>query len=172
MKLGSRVSSWLRRCTVEIWVIVAMVSVVSVAAANNFVSLRDGAGNPAVIVADPSDPLGMRNWDGTLLGGKTLKFATIATSSSGATAIVAAVTGKKIKVIGVWLSSNGTVNVKWQSASTDITGLAYLLQGNGYVLPTGSPGVAHWFETASGEALNINLSATVAVGGSIVYYEE
>lgn len=170
MRLG--LGNWLRRNIIGFCFITAVLSVATAAAANHFISLKDGAGNPAVIVADPSDTLGMKNWDGTLLNGKTLKFATIATSSSGATAIVAAVTGKQIKVVGVWLCANGTVNVKWQSASTDITGLVYLFQGNGYVLPTGSPGAAHWFETASGEALNINLSAAIAVGGSIVYYEE
>lgn len=96
------------------------------------------------------------------------KFAAITASASGNTSVVAAVTGKKIRVISVWVVANAAVNVKFQSATTDKTGLAYLAVNGGFVLPF-SP-VGH-FETASGEALNINLSAAVAVGGSVTYVE-
>jgi hypothetical protein len=51
------------------------------------------------------------------------KFAAIAASSSGANEVVAAVTGKKIRVLSYVEMANGAVNTKWQSASTDKTGL-------------------------------------------------
>jgi hypothetical protein len=95
-------------------------------------------------------------------------FATVVASASGATTIVSAVSSKKIRVLALSLIAGGTVNAKWQSHTTptDLTGLAYLGANGGYVLPFSPVG---WFETVSGEALDINLSASVAVGGSIVY---
>jgi len=100
----------------------------------------------------------------------TPKFATIAAASSGNNTIVAAVTSKKVRVLAAQIISNGTVNVKWQSGAggTDLTGLAYLVVNAGYVLPFNPAG---WFETASNTLLNLNLSASVAVGGSITYIE-
>ena len=104
--------------------------------------------------------------------GFTIKHAPIATSASGATQIVAGVSGKRIKVCHVNVTSNGTVNVKWQSGTTDKTGLAYLTQFSGYESAYVPPGNGCLFETAVGEALNINLSGATAVGGFITYYEE
>lgn len=100
----------------------------------------------------------------------TPKFAVITASSSGATTVVAAVGGKRIRVLKWSLSSNGAVNVKWQShvTPTDITGLHYLTQfasAGGAYCPVGH------FQTVSGEALDINLSGAVAVGGELTYVE-
>jgi hypothetical protein len=100
----------------------------------------------------------------------TPKFATIAVSSSGATTIVAAVTSKKIRVVALQYVCNAAVNVKFQShvTPTDKTGLAYNGANGGIVLPYNPVG---WFETVAGEALDINLSGAVAVGGSLTYLE-
>lgn len=100
----------------------------------------------------------------------TPKFAVISASASGATTVVAGVATKKIRVLRWSLSANGTVNAKWQSHSTptDLTGLHYLTQ-------YASAGAAYCpvgiFETLTGEALDINLSGTVAVGGELTYVE-
>lgn len=98
----------------------------------------------------------------------TPKFAVISASASGNTPVVAAVVGRRIRVLRWSVSSNGAVNVKFQRATTDITGLYYLTQfagvGGGYC-PVGH------FETGWAEALNINLSASVAVGGVCTYVE-
>jgi hypothetical protein len=100
----------------------------------------------------------------------TPKFAKIVASSSGATTIVAAVTSKKIRVVALQVIANAAVNVKWQShvTPTDLTGLAYLAANGGYVLPYNPVG---WCETVSGEALDINLSGAIAVGGFLTYVE-
>ena len=100
----------------------------------------------------------------------TPKFAAIAASSSGNNTIVAAVTAKKLRVVAAQLIANGTVNAKWQSGAggTDLTGLAYCVANTGYVLPFNPAG---WFETASNTLLNLNLSGSIAVGGSITYIE-
>lgn len=100
----------------------------------------------------------------------TPKFAAIAASTSGNNTLVAAVTSKKIRVLGLYLVSNGSVNAKFQSGAsgTDLTGLAYLVANTGFVLPFNAVG---WFETASNALLNLNLSNAIAVGGALVYVE-
>lgn len=96
--------------------------------------------------------------------------ATIATSTSGDNTIVAAVTGRKIRVLGYVLSANAAVNTKWRSASTDKTGLRYFgSAGQESIAPLSDDPEVFWFETAAGEALVLNLSGAVAVGGYVVY---
>lgn len=100
----------------------------------------------------------------------TPKFVAIAASSSGNNTILAAVTGKHIRVLALYLVANGSVNAKWQSGAggTDLTGLAYLIANSGMVLPFNPVG---WFQTAVNTLLNLNLSGAVAVGGTLVYVE-
>lgn len=93
----------------------------------------------------------------------------ITDSSSGASTLVALVTSKKIRVLAMALTVNGAVNVKLQSHTTTATatGLFYCAAaGDGFVLPYNPVG---WFDTASGEALDLNLSGAVAVGGTLTY---
>lgn len=98
----------------------------------------------------------------------------IAASASGANEIVAAVTGRKIRLLAFHLSFSGSVNAKWQSASTDKTGLIYgaaATQVTGRAHEPAPSQVAPPFvlETAAGEALNLNLSGATAVGGWATY---
>jgi hypothetical protein len=83
---------------------------------------------------------------------------------------VAAVTGKKIRVLAMALVANGAVNAKLQSGAggTDITGLFYLAANGGFVLPYNKVG---WCETVASALLNLNLSGAVAVGGCLMYVE-
>lgn len=101
----------------------------------------------------------------------TPKFAKISTSASGASTVVALVAGKKIRVLQFWLTASGAVNAKFQShiAPTDLTGLLYMATaGDGAAMNFCPVGL---FETVAGEALDINLSGAVAVGGGLVYVE-
>lgn len=100
----------------------------------------------------------------------TPRFAAIAASASGDNTIVAAVTGKKIRVLSYDYTAAAAVNVKWKSgASNDKSGLTYL--------PAAGWGKAKQFnpvghvETNVGEALVLNLSAAQAVGGELTYIE-
>ncbi len=95
----------------------------------------------------------------------------ISAGASGANEILAAAAGYKYQVFTYVLTANAAVNVKWQSAATDLTGLLYFAAKGKVVAPTPSGGDAKkpWFETASGEALNLNLSGTVATGGHLIY---
>jgi hypothetical protein len=99
--------------------------------------------------------------------------ATIAASASGANQVVAGAAGYKFRVIAFLLSFSGTVNAKWQSGSTDKTGLVY---GTAAALarspdlpslPSGIP--IGQFVTDPGDDLNLNLSGNVAVGGWVRY---
>jgi hypothetical protein len=98
----------------------------------------------------------------------TPKFASIAVSSSGDNSIVSAVVGKRIRVLRWRIVANGAVNAKWRDGTSDITGLSYLITnastGGGYC-PVGH------FQTTSNTALQLNLSAAVAVGGELTYCE-
>lgn len=99
-----------------------------------------------------------------------VKHAAIAVSSSGDNTIVSAVSGKRIFLLAYNIMSNGIVNAKWKSgASTDLTGLTYMdAAGKGKVCPYNPKA---WCKTAAGEALVLNLSGAVAVGGEITYVE-
>jgi hypothetical protein len=94
------------------------------------------------------------------------QYAVISASSSGDNAIVAAVTGKRIRVLSYLLVANAAVNAKWRSATTDVTGLLYLAANGGAACAFEGLGC---FQTAVGEALNLNLSGAVAVGGHCTY---
>jgi hypothetical protein len=100
----------------------------------------------------------------------TPKFAKISASSSGNNTIVAAVVGKKIRVLAYNFIANGTVNGKFQDGAggTDLTGLKYCVVNSGMVAPYNPVG---WFETSSNTLLNLNLSGAVSVGGELVYVE-
>lgn len=99
-----------------------------------------------------------------------VKYAVIDTATLGDTTIVAAVTGKKIRVISCWLVSAGAVVARFESgtAGTALTGQATLAASTVFVLPHNKDG---WFETAAGVLLNLELSANISVDGSLSYVE-
>lgn len=101
-----------------------------------------------------------------------MKYAVINASASGSNTVVAAVTGKRIRVLSYVMIAAGDVTVTWRSASTAISGPMALATnggaapGSGQMAPVGLFGQ---FQTEAGEALNMNLSAAVAVGGHLTY---
>lgn len=99
------------------------------------------------------------------------QFAVVDAASSGDNTIVAAVTGKKIRVLAGSLTMTGTaVTIRFESGAggTALTGQMTPLQGHTITLPF-SP-VGH-FETAAGELLNLELGGAQSVDGWIVYVE-
>jgi hypothetical protein len=95
----------------------------------------------------------------------SVSFATINATTSGDTQVVAAVSNRRIVVVAYAVVASATVNIRFRSGSTDITGSMRLVEGGG---------IAHsydagLFQTATGQALNINLSANATVGGYVVY---
>lgn len=105
-----------------------------------------------------------------LLSQAPVKRASISVNASGQTAIVAAVSGKKIRVLSAMLTAVTNVVYRFQSASSDLTGpftLAILDTSDIPPMPAGA------FETNVGEALNLTASTTAAsvVGGYLTYQE-
>ena len=101
------------------------------------------------------------------VGYSTVQYAPINATSFGDTQIIPAVSGKRIRVIAYAVIANATVSIKFRSGTTDITGSMRIVEGGG---------IAHaydggLFQTAVGQALNINLSANATVGGYVVYRE-
>lgn len=101
---------------------------------------------------------------------QSFKRAVIDVASLGDNTIVAAVTGKKIRVFQVVLISAGTTTVRFESGAggTALTGQLSLAANVGF--STGWCPVGH-FETAAGSLLNLELSAAISVDGWLVYLE-
>ena len=97
-----------------------------------------------------------------------VNFAKIDTAASGSSALVGAVSGKKIRVMSLNFIAGGDVSVSLLSAATALTGAYPLTAQAGLSATGGAYGV---METASGQALNINLSAAVQVSGVLSYIE-
>jgi len=101
-----------------------------------------------------------------------MKYAAISASSSGSNTVVAAVTGKRIRVLSYVMVAAGDVTATWQSASNNISG-GMALAANGGAAPSAGQatpgGLIGQFETNQGEALNLNLSAAVSVAGHLTY---
>jgi hypothetical protein len=109
-----------------------------------------------------SGQYGRQDW-----GSSDEVHAPITASASGDNTIVAAIPGRRIKVIAWDLAVSDAVNVKWRSGSTDITGLYYFGGvGGGIARSQHKEG---YFVTGKGQALILNLSGAVPVGGSLVY---
>lgn len=98
----------------------------------------------------------------------TVKRAVVNTATSGDQQVVAAVTSKRITVVAFFLVVAAAVSVKWRSATSDISG-PMPFAANGGIAPGFNP--TGWVQTASGAALNINLSGNVQVSGAISYIE-
>ena len=96
-----------------------------------------------------------------------IKHAAVSLASTGT--IVAAVSGKKIRVLALALTgeSDGVVSFNLESATTDISGVMNMVAGTPMVMPFNPAG---WCDTAAGEKLD----ATIAAGelyGMITYQE-
>lgn len=83
-------------------------------------------------------------------------------STATTTAIVAAITDKRIIVTNLVISVGSSQTIKWQSGSDDISGAI----AESYTTGDNELGV---LETAKGEALNLVTGAAVSVTGHLTY---
>jgi hypothetical protein len=99
-----------------------------------------------------------------------MKRAIIDCATSGDNTIVAAVTGKIIRVYQVVLIAAGTVTTRWESGAggTALTGQMSLVVNSGYAPPFNPFG---HFETAESALLNLELSDAISVDGWLLYAE-
>lgn len=99
------------------------------------------------------------------------KFKIIDAVTSGDNEIVAAVTGKKIRVLALFMTMTGTaVTARFESSAggTALTGQMTQTQGSTIALPFSPVG---WFETVAGENLNLELGGAQSVDGALLYVE-
>jgi len=99
-----------------------------------------------------------------------LKRAVIDNASIGDNTLIAAVTGRKLRVYQMVLISSGTTTVRFESGAggTALTGQLNLIANVGF--SSGWCPGGH-FETLLGELLNLELSAAVSVDGWLIYAE-
>ena len=97
----------------------------------------------------------------------TTKVA-ISAASSGDNTLLAAITGKAIRVHSLFFIASSAVNIRFESAAggTALTGVMEFAANGGMVLPFNPDG---WFETVAGELLNLELSGAVGVRGAFAY---
>lgn len=98
------------------------------------------------------------------------KFAIIDHATSGDNTLVAAVAGKKIRVLALFLVAAGAVVARLEGGAggTALTGQMTLAANGTLVLPFNPLG---WFETAASTLLNLELGGAVSADGSLLYIE-
>jgi len=89
-------------------------------------------------------------------------------STATTTSLVAAVAGKKYRVVGMTIVTTLANNVNLESGTTDITAVFPLGANGGLVLPYNEHG---WCETAANAALQVTTSAATACGVHVLYVE-
>lgn len=97
-----------------------------------------------------------------------MRSAAISRSTSGAgTAVIAAVSGKRIYIHGYVVVAAGTVNLVFEdSDGTDLTGSIPLIANAGVSAPNS---VEPWFILPEGKAFHGNIDANVLVAGHVAY---
>ena len=99
-----------------------------------------------------------------------VKFAVIDAATSGDNTLVAAVTGKKIRVLSLFLVASAAVTVRFESGAggTALTGQMSLAANGVLSLPFNEQG---HFETAAAALLNLELNGATSVDGALTYQE-
>lgn len=99
-----------------------------------------------------------------------IKYAVIDHATSGDNTLVAAVTGRKIRVRSLFIIASGDVTGRFESGAsgTALSGQMAFGANGGMVLADNPTG---WFETASGSLLNLELSGATSVDGGLSYVE-
>jgi len=100
------------------------------------------------------------------LAEREYKFAAISGNTDGFTA-VAAVTGKRIRVIAISLSASGAGTITLKSNTTVLGTIVYKTADPTYVAKADEGLV----QTAAGEGLKIGNASTLTVSGYVTYVE-
>jgi hypothetical protein len=102
-------------------------------------------------------------------------YAPIDTASMGDNTIVAAVTGRRIRVVSYVLVAAGAVTAQWKdsaAATVKLAGAMSLITGvpvEAQPMPEGRGAQYGHFETSAGNALVLNLGGNVQVSGHVSY---
>lgn len=90
--------------------------------------------------------------------------AVVSAASSGDNTLVAAVTGKSLRIFKLVLVFAADVDVIFKSGSTALTGTISMKAGGSIVLDFD---ICPWFVTGAGEAFVMNLSGAQQVSGNL-----
>lgn len=93
------------------------------------------------------------------------KFITVA-ATSGSPIVVAAIPGRKIRLVAYTVTSSTAQGAKWQSNTTDISG-NMLFAASSQISNTAETGL---IETATGEALRLLPDGAGTMSGHITYW--
>ncbi len=141
--------------------------------------LTTTAGNVMRQVVTPGDPANASNYQSfDAYGNAQVKFGpalvsqlsqvAINFSSSGQNSIVAAQSGKVIRIYRIWSTVAEQTNIEFQDGSVALSGPAPCNQGGGITLDyTGDP----WYVGTAGNVFNLNSSNAVQVGGTVYYVQ-
>jgi len=103
---------------------------------------------------------------------RPIKYAAVSGATSGNNTLVAAVTGKKIRVLGLCIKAASAVAVRLEDGAggTALTGVTSLVANGdlGWTLPLN---LAGWCETSAATLLNMELGGAVQVSGVLTYQE-
>lgn len=103
-----------------------------------------------------------------------IKYAAFGAATAGNNTLLAAVSGKKIRILSLCIIAGAAASIYFQSGTGgavifgDSTNKIQLAANGGFVLPFSSAG---WFETAASVLLNLNSSSTGPLSGGFAYEE-
>ena len=106
----------------------------------------------------------------TDLPSSEVKFAAISETSGGTHTLVAAVSGKKIRVTAIWFTVSSNIGVGFQSNGVDVIEPAYYDTYGGLAWMRGVDG-DFFVETVAGETLDIYMTGASTVAGGLNYQE-
>jgi len=106
-------------------------------------------------------------FDGASGTGVTPVKTKVNISAAGTATIVALTGGKKTRVLAAYLVAAGAQTINWQSHTTtsNADGPQAFAANGGLVLPFNPLG---WFDTTSGEALDLVTSTSAQIGGLVI----
>lgn len=99
------------------------------------------------------------------IGADQVKFVPISLTATGD--LVAAVSGRKIRVISYLFICSAALTINFESNTTDVTGPMQVAANGGVSYPGGV--LAPAFETATGEKLAMTITGTGNVRGHLSY---
>jgi hypothetical protein len=107
-----------------------------------------------------------------MTAGRNWKTAAIAVTSTGSTAILAAVTGKRHMIHAIFLVASAATNINFLTGSTYLTGSGsssiQLVANEGFTISLGDAALP----CGTSEALNITQSGTAQIAGFVIYTDE
>ena len=100
--------------------------------------------------------------------GSELQYASIDAGASGDNTLVALVSGKRIRVLSLFVVASAAVTVRFESGTggTALTGQMQVGANGNINMPFNPEG---WFQAVAGQLLNMELGSATSVDGCLTY---